>query len=102
MQVFETPSLRAALETAKDNLLETQRNLETMRTKCNCLQEQIVAKENFFTKQELALKEASERELEQSEWFFFIIKIDFGCVKKVLIVELIENFLFFSPNPKKK
>lgn len=82
MQVFETPSLRAALETAKDNLLETQRNLETMRTKCNCLQEQIVAKENFFTKQELTLKEASERELEQSEWFFLLSKLIFDVSKK--------------------
>lgn len=82
MQVFETPSLRAALETAKDNLLETQRNLETMRTKCNCLQEQIVAKENFFTKQELALKETSERELEQSEWFFLLSKLIFDVSKK--------------------
>lgn len=70
MKAFETPSLRAALETAKDNLLESQQNLETMRTKCNYLEEQMMIKEKFFSTQQLTLKEASERELEKSEFDF--------------------------------
>lgn len=47
-----------------------------MRTKCNRIAEQMVAKEHFFTTSELALKEASERELEKSE-FLFCCKIEF-------------------------
>ncbi|XP_055300167.1 uncharacterized protein LOC129567373 isoform X2 [Sitodiplosis mosellana] len=65
LKAFETPSLRAALETAKDKLLESQHNLETMRTKCNYLEEQMIAKENLFSTHQLTLKEASERELEK-------------------------------------
>ncbi|XP_031624404.1 uncharacterized protein LOC116341438 isoform X2 [Contarinia nasturtii] len=61
LNAFETPSLRVALETAKDKLLESQHNLETMRTKCNYLGEQMVAKEKFYT----TLKETNERELDK-------------------------------------
>lgn len=65
MKAFETPSLRAALTTAKDKLLESEENLEKMRTKCNYLEKEIVAKENYFASHELALKETNERELER-------------------------------------
>ena len=70
MKAFETPSLRAALETAKEKLLESQQSLETMRTKCNYLAEQIIAQENLFSTHQLTLKEASERELEKCEFAF--------------------------------
>lgn len=43
-----------------------------MRTKCTYLDEQMVAKERFFTAQQLTLKESSEREIQKSE---FIIRV---------------------------
>lgn len=96
LKAFETPSLRAALKTAKDNLLESQQNLETMRTNYNSLQEEMVAKENFFTAHQLTLKESNAREIEKSEL----------CTKKNIgqFVNLVKcnistnlcNFLFVS------
>lgn len=66
LKAFETPSLRAALETAKDKLLKTQQNLDTMRTKCTSLEEQMIAKVNFLTANDLLLKQ-TQCELERGE-----------------------------------
>lgn len=71
LKAFETPSLRAALGTAKDKLLESQHNFETMRTKCNSLEQEMLAKQHFFTTHELALKQANECELEKSKLNFY-------------------------------
>lgn len=68
LKAFETPSLCAALETAKDKLLESQQTVDTMRTKCSYLENEIVAKENYFASHELALKESNERELEKGKY----------------------------------
>lgn len=67
LKAFETPSLRAALGTAKDKLSKSQQNLDTMRTKCISLEEQMIAKEQFFTTNELVLKQ-TQCELEKSEF----------------------------------
>lgn len=68
LKAFETPSLRAALGTAKDNLLKSQQNLDTMRTKCITLEEQMIAKEQCFTTSESVLKQ-TQCELEKSECY---------------------------------
>lgn len=67
LKAFETPSLRAALGTAKDKLLKSQQNLDTMRTKCTSLEEQMIAKEQFSTANELMLKQ-TQCELDRSEF----------------------------------
>lgn len=72
MKAFETPSLRAALATVKDKLLESQQNLEKMRTKCNQFENEIAAKENYFASHELALKESHQHELEKGRCFGYI------------------------------
>lgn len=66
LKAFETPSLRAALGTAKGKLLKSQQSLDTMRTKCTSLAEQILAKEQFFTANELVLKQ-TQCELDRGE-----------------------------------
>lgn len=68
MKAFETPSLRTALTTTKDKLFESEQNLNTMRTKCNYLENQIVTRENYFASHELALKEAHDRELKKGKY----------------------------------
>lgn len=67
LKAFETPSLRAALGTAKDKLLKSQQNLDTMRTKCTSLEEQMIAKEQFSTANEAVLKQ-TQCELDKSEF----------------------------------
>lgn len=68
MKAFETPSLRTALTTTKEKLFESQQNINTMRTKCNYLENQIVTKENYFASHELALNESHDRELEKGKY----------------------------------
>lgn len=66
LKAYETPSLRAALETAKDKLLKSEQDLDTMRTKCTSLEEQMIIKEQFITANELLLKQ-TQNELDKSE-----------------------------------
>lgn len=77
LNAFDTPSLRIALDIAKDKLLKTQRDFDTMRAKCNYLEEQILAKENYFSTRESSLRESNERELERGR-LYFTLKILFS------------------------
>lgn len=98
MKAFETPSLRAALETAKDKLLESQENYETMRTKCSLLEEQMVSNENFFTTHQLALKESNECELEKSECsinIFFLICVNFVFQSLIFFFSIVIIYSYF-------
>lgn len=74
LNAFETPSLRSALEIAKDNLVESQQKLNTMLTKCSYLEEQAAAKDSYFASREHELKEFHERELERGKHIEISIK----------------------------
>lgn len=75
LNAFETPALRASYTASKTKLDETQAYLDNMLAKCHYLEEQMVAKDNFYTNRERELDELHRQELDKGvtlfEWEYF-------------------------------
>lgn len=68
------PALRASYETTKTILDETQTNLDSMLTKCRFLEEQMVAKDDFYANRVRELNELHRQELDKGMWAFFFVE----------------------------
>lgn len=67
MHAFDLPELRTSYEKTKTILSETQINLDSMLTKCHFLEEQVVAKETFYTTREKELLDLHRHELDKGK-----------------------------------
>lgn len=63
MNAFEMPSLRSRNDRLRTKLNETEDRLATVVNKCEYLDEQILAKENFYATREKELLECHNREV---------------------------------------
>lgn len=61
--------MRASYEATQSKLDETQAHLDSMLTKCHFLEEQTVAKDNFYTNREKKMDELHRQELTKGVYY---------------------------------